>query len=298
MAEYALRLENAADTAARVRMADALGLAQGGSLTARSGVKNDGGGAVTVNAGTMQVQVSPLIAWVDGGSSTSQGGYPFVLDAAKTLTLSDGHATLARVDTIAVVIHEDTYDGSGLTDAAVVVVTGTPGAGAPSLPATALPLRNVNVPAGLSTGTGGLSSGNLSTDRRTYLAAAGGIIRVASQTERDALANLQPGTTVYRSDLGEVETYNGTDWGKHVQSAAVTAATGTGTSWSKAVTFARPFKAGTTPQVTVTGTANAPIVWNVTAVTNTGFTAYAEWNDSSSHSSSGAFNYIAHGQRA
>lgn len=209
MTEYALRLTNGADTAPRVRFADGLGLLPAASLKVRSGVRNDAGGAVTVNAGTMGVSVSPFVAFAQGGSSTGQGGYVFVLDAAKTLTLTDGHASLARVDTIAVVVKEDAFDGSGSTSASVQVVTGTAGAGAPTLPATAIPLRDVNVPAGLSVGTGGLASGNLSTDRRGYLPA--GVTRIASATERNTLTP-QPGFTIYRTDTKVLECYNGSGW--------------------------------------------------------------------------------------
>lgn len=211
MSEYALRLENSTDTAPRVRMGDTLAQQPAGVLQARGGLRNDGGGAVTAVAGTMGVSVAPLMAWVDGGSSLAQGGYPFTLDAAKVLTLADGHASLARVDTIAVVVRDNTFDGGGLTTAAVEVIQGTPGSGAPALPASAVPLRDVNVPAGLSAGTGGLSAGNLSTDRRVYTAAAGGVLRVASQTARDALG-AQPGQVVYRVDSDVLQVYNGASW--------------------------------------------------------------------------------------
>jgi hypothetical protein len=216
MAEYALRLANAQDTAARVRKGDGLGLQHAGNTNTRSGLRPDGGGVVSVVAGTMGVQVTPFRAWVDGGTSDAQGGYPFILDATKTLTLSDGHATLSRTDTIAVVVHEDAFDGSGLTDATVVVVAGTPGSGAPALPATAVPLRDVIVPAGLSTGTGGLASGNLSTDRRAYLAGTGGVVTVTGATQRAALGALA-GQTVYRQDTGLYEFYDGTTWDTYMK---------------------------------------------------------------------------------
>jgi hypothetical protein len=209
---YALRLENATDTAARVRLGDLLGLTPAGPLTARSGIRPaPGAGDVAVSAGTMQVTVQPFVAWVQGGVSAAQGGYPFVLDATKTLTLANGHATLSRTDVIAAVVHDDPYDGSALLDADVVVVTGTPGAGAPALPTNCLPLRNVTVPAGASSGTGGLTAGNLSTDRRTYVSGLGGVVTVASQAERDALPATN-GTLAYRKDTDALEVRRGGAW--------------------------------------------------------------------------------------
>jgi len=170
MTVYALRLDNGVDTAARVRMGAMLNLPLGPSpLTSKSALRPDGGGAVTVVAGTMQVQAAPFLAWVQGSVSTTQGGYPFVSDSTVTLTLSAGHATLSRTDTIAGVVRDNPFDGSGALDARVIVVQGIPGAGAPTLPANCVPLRDVVVPAGLSSGNGGLQTSNLSTDRRAYL---------------------------------------------------------------------------------------------------------------------------------
>lgn len=254
MTEYALRLTNGTDTAARVRLGDALGLQHDGPLNARTGMRRDGGGAVTAVAGTMGVQVTPFSAWIDGGSSDGQGGYVFVADAAKTLTLSDGHATLARVDTIAAVVREDAYDGSGATTATLEVVEGTPGAGAPTLPTSCIPLRDVSVPAGLSAGTGGLSSSNLAADRRAYLSA--GIVPVSGAAERDALGALA-GQAVFRDDTGTLEVFDGTDWntykrddGMRFESGTVSVSVASSSTGSQGVTFGTAFSA--TPHVVMT----------------------------------------------
>jgi hypothetical protein len=246
----------------------------------------------------MGVQVTPLMAWVDGGSSTAQAGYPFILDATKTLTLADGHATLARIDTIAVVIHENAYDGSGLTDAAVVVVQGTAGSGvAPTLPATALPLRDINVPAGLSTGTGGLASGNLSTDRRKYLAAAGGIVRVASQTERDALT-VTTGTAVWRADTKVFQVYDGT-W-KSFDPTAVQSGKATwpgaaaGANAGVSVTFPAAFAS---VPVVVCSMEDSRVICAPSSVTTTGFTLNGR-NMSAGTVGSSTGHWHAHGTLA
>lgn len=212
MSEYALRLQNSQDTAARVRIGDLLGFTPAGVLTARTGIRPaPTAGDVAAVAGTMNVSVQPFVAWVQGGVSVAQGGYTFVLDVAKNVAIANGHATLSRTDVVAVVVHENAYDGSGLTDAAVTVVQGTPGAGVPSLPANCLPLRNITVPAGLSVGTGGLTAGNLSTDRRTYVSGLGGVVTVASQAERDALPATN-GTVVYRTDTDRLEVRRAGAW--------------------------------------------------------------------------------------
>lgn len=235
MAEYALRLTNSTDTAPRVRRGDGLGLQHDGNLNTRSGLRPDGGGVVSHVAGTMTVDVSPFSAWVDGGNTPSQGGYPFILDAVKNLAVADGDATFDRTDTIAAVVYEDAYDASGLTSAELVVVQGTPGAGAPApvLPSSCVPLRDVLVTAGLSAGTGGLTASNIGADRRTYTAAAGGVVPVTGATDRDAIPAVA-GQAVYRQDTGSVEVFNGTDWDTYAPHSdsgwvTLTPASGTGT---------------------------------------------------------------------
>lgn len=212
MTVYALRLQNATDTAARARMADLLGLTPSGNVSARSGIRpGPTAGVVAVTAGTMNVTVEPFMAFIDGGVSDAQGGYPFVSDAVETRTLANGHASLSRTDVVAAVVRDNSFDGSGSLTATVEVVQGSPGGGVPTLPLNALPLRNIVVPAGASTGTGGLTSGALSTDRRTYVAGLGGVVPVATQAERDALPNIVP-TLVYRRDTDQIEVRRTAGW--------------------------------------------------------------------------------------
>lgn len=250
MTAYATTLANSVDSAPRVRLAAASSMQHaGGALNARSGLRPDNGGAVTVVAGTMGVSVAPFSGWIDGGASDAQGGYPFVSDAAVTLTLADGHATLARTDTIVARVRDDTFDGSGSTDATVAVIAGTPGAGVPTLPATCVPLRDVVVPAGLSAGTGGLSGSNLGADRRAWTVAAGGVLPVASSTARDALG-AKAGQAVYRLDTKTVQVFNGTSWdtfkrddGLLIQRGMVsaTSAVSAGGNGDVTLTFPTPF---------------------------------------------------------
>lgn len=209
MSEYALRLANSQDTAARVRAADALGLTPNGAVRARGGLRPDGGGAVSVLSGQMNVQVTPFSCWVDA-SPAGQVGYPFVCDATKTLAIAAGHATLVRVDTVAVVVKENAFDGSGATTATLQIVQGTPGAGAPAMPTSAcIPLRDINVPAGASAGSGGLTSGALGTDRRVYTTALGGTLPCTSTTRP---ASPYAGMRIFETDTKREYVYDGTAW--------------------------------------------------------------------------------------
>lgn len=211
MAEYAIRLANGLDTAARMRMGDALGLSPGGATLAKQGFRDDGGGVVSITNGTMTATVQPFSAWIDGSTSNTQGGYPFICDAAKNLTVTDGHASLARVDTVVAQVRDTAFDGSGFTDARVYIVTGSPGGGAPAVPASAIPLRDINVPAGASAGAGGLTAANLGADRRVFTTGLGGVLTVASQTERDALSP-RNGNLVYRADTDGLQVKASGGW--------------------------------------------------------------------------------------
>lgn len=225
MTVYATRLANGLDTAERMRRSDSLYLFPAGATLARSGLRPDGGGAVTVNSGTMTVTVEPFTAWIDGGASDAQGGYPFVLDASLNLTIDPGHATLARVDTVVAQVRDDVFDGSGFTDARVYVVKGDDGGGAPAVPQSAIPLRDINVPAGASAGTGGLALGDLGADRRQYVTGLGGVLPVASQAERDAFT-ARAGQMVYRADKDRIEWYSSAGWKGDTDFAAIPLASG------------------------------------------------------------------------
>lgn len=244
MTVYATRLVNGTDTRERMRRADAMHMFPAGAGMARGGFRPDGGGVVSVNAGTMTVSVSPFTAWVDGGVSDLQGGYTFVCDATETLTLAAGHATLSRTDVVIAEVRDTTHDGSGSTDARVRILEGTPGAGVPALPTNALALRNITVGAGLSAGTGGLTSGNLSTDRRTYTTGLGGVLTVASQAERDA-TGAPNGAVVYRSDTDRLQVRRATGW----QDLS-------GGAWG-----------GFTPTLSGTGTTQGNVTFNVRSFT-------------------------------
>lgn len=265
MTVYATRLQSGADTAPRMRLSDTLTVAHNGPLQGRGGLRYDGGGEVTIVPGTMRVQVSPFLAWVDGSTSLIQGGYPFVCDRITELTLDDGDAALDRVDTIAAVAWDDVYDSSGRTLAELVAIKGTPGQGVPTLPAACEPLRDVIVPAGVSAGAGGLLAANAATDRRRYTAALGGIIPVTSQAERDGLSF--PGVSVYRIDLDRVETYTGGVW-RHqrvMDAGVVTIEPVAGQQTTVPVTFNETFPSP--PAVTVslntgyTGGGPRPELW-------------------------------------
>lgn len=176
-------------------------------LERRGGVQYYPGAADLVSASSLQANVTPFIAVVDGTSNALQGQIPVVVDANVTLTFSAGEAAVARTDRVVLQIRDNTYDASGSTDARVLIVKGNTSTGAAnSVPASSLLLWEVVVPIGASS----ITFASARVDRRQWIAAPMRV-PVNSQTERDALPAI-PGFEVTRLDTGAVEQYWSGAW--------------------------------------------------------------------------------------
>lgn len=117
----------------------------------------------------MSVRVDKGIAVVTGTENALQGSYICINDALKTLTIAASDPSLTRIDLVIARVRDAQY--SGVTNAwALEVVTGTPGAGAPALPASSLELARVTVGAGVVV----ITTANISYANRRYFSAAGG----------------------------------------------------------------------------------------------------------------------------
>lgn len=146
------------------------------AMTSRSGII-PGGTPMLLTGSGMTGSVSTGRAVVQGTSA--QGAYPAALTAAEPITVANGHASLARIDSVFLVIYDQLFDTSGTTLAAVTYVQGTAAASpsAPAAPATtnaALRLWDITVPAGASSGSP-INWATALTDRRVYTVAVGGI---------------------------------------------------------------------------------------------------------------------------
>jgi hypothetical protein len=162
-------------------------------------------GLTSTGAMTGQVEIGRAV--VQG--LLSQGCYPVVVTSPEAVTFDDGDASNPRIDSVMIVIRDDPYDSTGFTDVRIVVEKGTPAASPvrPALPTEAsLRLFDVNVPAGVSAGSGGIDWINDVTDTRTYAVALGGI----------GLGN-NPGAYAGQwrdsgGTAGTLSRYNGTAW--------------------------------------------------------------------------------------
>ncbi|MFF7977778.1 hypothetical protein ACFZDK_01415 [Streptomyces sp. NPDC007901] len=100
--------------------------------------------------GTMNAHVTAGRAVIQ--STLDRGAYPVAVTEQVDLTFADGDARYGRIDLVVLRVYDDTYDGSGRTEAAVEIVQGTPAAtpAAPTAPDVSLVLFTVAVPANAS----------------------------------------------------------------------------------------------------------------------------------------------------
>lgn len=131
---------------------------------------------VTGGATGMSAKVSPGRAVVQ--STEVAGAYPVYVPEYTSITFADGDPGNPRVDLVVVRIYDNDQDASNKTAAAIEIVQGTPSASptAPPTPSGSLALAEVTVPAGASTGAGGLNWKSAVKDRRRVTVAVGGII--------------------------------------------------------------------------------------------------------------------------
>lgn len=246
----------------------------GNSIGARSGVRRSGSETdLLVAAQTtpnMTVQVYAGQAVVQGATSTAQGAYIYTLDTATTVTIGASDPSLTRYDRLCIRIRDAAIDTSGAADGGIVVITGTPGGGVPTLPtsATYYELARVTVPGGAANIGGGGGQGFI-TDMRNYTCAAGGRL-TGTSAARVALAGMPPGQSYFETDTGKVYTWSGTTW---AADAVTTVATKTA-SYTLVDTDGTVLANGssitiTLPAAASAGTGRAYTVKNINATTLT-----------------------------
>jgi len=194
---------------------------------------------------------------LDPGASLHQGMYGWSSDANVTGSVTAADATYDRKDIVYIQVNDSSAgDGSGATSAPVLYLAGTASASpaAPSLPARSFLVGTISVP------KAGGGSPTVVRNPAVYVA-AGAVLPVYSQAERDALSPYL-GLEVQRMDLAQIsstgirEKWNGTTW-DHFGHAEFTSATNTAaqnTAWGMG-TFIRDTARSTDSSfVTIAGT--------------------------------------------
>lgn len=183
-----------------------------GGITPTTGAGAHGivgaGLAVTQN-GTpnMSVNVAGGHAFVRGTEAATQGSYATYNDAVTNLVIAAADPTNPRRDLVVIRVRDAFYSGAA-TDAALVVVTGTPAASPadPTPPANSLVLARVAVAAAATS----IVNANI-TSVTTRAAALGGEI-ICTAATRPTGAALYEGLRIYELDTNRHWRYDGAAW--------------------------------------------------------------------------------------
>ena len=125
----------------------------------------------------MTATVEPGRAVIQG--LASQGAYPVTLSEPVVLTFQDGEQQ-DRIDLVCLRVYDKAYDSSVETATTLEIIKGTSGATPqpPAVPALALPLYRITVPAGASAGNTGIPWASAVQDLRVTTVATGGVLPV------------------------------------------------------------------------------------------------------------------------
>jgi hypothetical protein len=201
------------------RMLEGNFAASNGTTVVRSGLFPGSSPATLSTVSAMVARVNSFRAVIANGVSSTLGPYLFVSDTTTDITFAAGEASVARVDRIIARVYDNVNDGSGSTQATVEYLKGQSSGSASSLPTNSLLLWEMTVPAGASSGTGGINFSN-AVDKRVWTTAAGGIIPIANATDMAAMTAYE-GMVIYRTDLDILYIHDGTNFkGRGVASVA------------------------------------------------------------------------------
>jgi hypothetical protein len=204
--------------AADLRLLDTVEtLSDGSALGARAGVRPSSveGLEPSVSGGTYTV--SPGLAVISKDVDGALGAYRVALSAAVVELVPAADSVNARKDVIYLRVFDTDVDGLGLREGQVVYDEGTPSPTPvePSVPADALFLASVDVPA-----AGG---GNPTLqDRRVYTVASGGVLPTGVYPPAPYV-----GQTVYRTDTDTLEVFTSSGWVVVAEDTLSTSALGT-----------------------------------------------------------------------
>lgn len=223
MAVKVLALASGVTGLADHRILNGAMLAPAGLLHARAGILPSPGGGNLTTVSAMVARVAAVKVVIQNGVSSALGPYLLVSDADVDITFDAGEASVARTDRIIARVYDDTNDGSGATTGAIEYLKGQAAGPATALPTNSILLYEMSVPAGASSGSGGLNFAN-AQDRRVYTVTSGGILPVASNTEMTSITSPYEGMTCYRIDIDVLYVYDGTTWRPRGQASVASSA--------------------------------------------------------------------------
>jgi hypothetical protein len=182
----------------RQNMAPLFGGGGGVALAARSGFRV-GTPSTILTATSTTWTLGPCSAVISPAAATAQGSYRWATDANVTGSVTASDATYDRKDIVYIQVNDSSSgDGSGALTANVLYAAGTPSATPVAPDLTGTRVRSFLVGTITVPKTGGGSPTVLLNP--AVFVAAGGILPISSQTERDALT-AHDGLAVRRLDL-------------------------------------------------------------------------------------------------
>lgn len=224
MAIKVLALASASTTLTDHRILNGSMLVSSGQVSARGGVLPGATSGDLSTVSAMVARVAPVKVVIPNGVSAALGPYLLVSDANVDITFDNGEAAVPRVDRIIARAYDNTNDGSGSTLGNIYYLKGTSGGSATALPTNSILLYEMTVPAGASSGGGGINFAN-AVDKRVYTAAQGGLFPVANLTDMNAISNPYEGMPIYRTDLDTTYIYDGTNFKPRGQISVASSAT-------------------------------------------------------------------------
>lgn len=175
------------------------------ALTATAGTSSHRAGLFPSSGSAPITNISAMVAGVGGFKAVvpnpAGGSYLVQSDATINVTFDPGEAGVARSDRIIVKVYNSSQDASGRDDAAVEYLKGQSSGSATAVPANAILLYEIPVPAGASAGGGGINFTSLAIDKRFYTATAGGVIPVTDNTGISDIVNPYDGMPAYNKSL-------------------------------------------------------------------------------------------------
>lgn len=183
-----------------------------GSVTHRPGLFPTFAPANISNVSSMTAGIGPFKAMINNQG----GGGTFLVqsDAPANVDFDPGEAGVTRTDRIIIRVYNHSQDGSGRDEAVVEYLKGQSSGSATALPDNSLLLYEIPVPAGASSGGGGINFTSLRVDRRVWTTAAGGVIPLdfATQVNDGTIVNPFDGMVAYARNTGHIYVYNGSLW--------------------------------------------------------------------------------------
>lgn len=179
-----------------------------GSSAHRAGLFPSSASAAITNVSAMVAGIGAFKAIVPNPAG---GSYLVNSDSTINVTFDPGEAGVARTDRIIVRVYNNSQDASGKDGAFVEYLKGQSSGAGSAVPSNAILLYDIPVPAGASTGNGGINFTAIADDVRFYTVASGGIIPV-SDPVNIGVSNPYEGQAVYVKDIDAIYIFDGAVW--------------------------------------------------------------------------------------